>query len=272
MLEGDWEIASGSALADVWEKKYNVIAPFTIPEDWHIDRGFDWGSAKPFAVGYFAEATVTQVKLRSGKFYTSPSGTIFQIGEIYGNDPEDADPDKGSKISSREIGIRMKSYEDSVVWGHRIMAGPGDGQIFDENRSGTDETINDNILSGYNSEKATGEHKGYLNQHTEELFIRADKSKGSRKKGLELIRSYLKDAHDKVDEESGEVTPSEESGLIFFDTCRNTIRTLPTIPRDAHDPEDVDTEAPDHLFDVVKYRLASRRPKYQKLNFIGFNG
>ena len=267
MLEGDWNIASGSALADVWESKYNTIEPFNIPNDWHIDRGFDWGSAKPFSTCFFAEATGTSAILHNGKTYTPSSGTVFMIGEIYGNDPEDSDPDKGCKWSARKVGSAIKEYEDSVRWGNRVMPGAGDGQIFEANRSGTDENINDNLLQGYNSYKATGEHKGYINQHTEELFTRADKSKGSRKKGLELLRSYLLDAHDI--EVGEEFIPSEEAGFIIFTNCENTIRTLPSIPRDEHDPEDVNSEAPDHIYDVCRYRLASRRPIFEQLNVIG---
>lgn len=270
MLEGDWEIASGSALADVWDKRYNVIQPFPIPDDWYIDRGFDWGSAKPFAVGYFAEATGTSVKLLKGGFYTAPNKTVFMIGEIYGNDPKSTDPDVGGKLSAREVGKKMKQFEDSVLWGNRIMPGAGDGQIFESNRAGTEECINDNLLKGYNSYEATGDHADYLNQHTEELFIPADKSKGSRKKGLELMRSYLLDAHDIENEDTGEVIPSEEAGLIFFSNCKHAIRTLPTIPRDDNDPEDVNTEAPDHIYDVVRYKLAATRPEYQRLEMSGF--
>ena len=109
----------------------------------------------------------------------------------------------------------------------------------------------------------------YLNQYTLELFIAADKSKGSRKKGLELLRSYLLDAHDKIDEKTGDITPSEEAGFIVFENCKNTIRTLPSIPRDEHDPEDVNTESPDHIYDVIRYKLSASRPKFERLDIIG---
>lgn len=269
MLDGDWEIASGSALADCWDTRYNVIDPFDIPPSWHIDRGFDWGSAKPFACCYFAEADGSTVTLRNGKTFTPPAGTVFQIAEVYGNDPKDSDPDVGCKASAREVGVRIKKYEDSVYWGDRVLPGPGDGQIFEANRSGTDECINDNLLKGYNSYVAEGEKSDYLNQHTQELFIRADKSKGSRKKGLEILRSYLLDAHEKKDEKTGEIVPSEEAGFIVFSTCKNTIRTLPSIPRDEHDPDDVDSEAPDHLYDVIRYKLTATRPQFERLDLIG---
>jgi hypothetical protein len=273
MLDGNWEIASGSALADCWDKRFNVMPPFDIPSSWVIDRGFDWGSAKPFACCYFAEASGSTATLHNGKTFTPPEGTIFMIGELYGNNPADSDPDTGGKLSARQIGARIKEYEGSVEWGHRVRAGAGDGQIFEANRAGTEECINDNLLKGYNLEIVEGDHASYINQYTEELFTRADKSKGSRKKGLELLRSYLIDAHwqEIISDtpEKNEFIPPEEAGLVFFENCKNAIRTLPTIPRDEHDPEDVNTEAPDHIYDVVRYRLASNRPKFTRLTLLG---
>lgn len=263
MLEGDWEIASGSALADCWDKRYNEIEPFDIPVNWHIDRAFDWGSAKPFAVCYYAEADGSSVLLNNGNIYTPVKGTVFQIGEIYGNDPKSSDPDVGSKLSARMIGAKIKKYEASTPWGHRVVAGPGDGQIFEANRSGTDECIHDNLISGYNNTEVEG-----INKHISTMFIRADKSQGSRKKGLELLRSYLRSAH-YIEQEDGTLSPPEEAGFIVFKTCKHTIRTLPTIPRSESDPEDVNTESPDHLYDVCRYQLSYSRPKFQRLNLIG---
>lgn len=44
-------------------------------------------------------------------------------------------------------------------------------------------------------------------------------------------------------------------GLRIFSTCTNLIRTLPTIMRDADNPEDVDTDGEDHLYDALRYAL-----------------
>ena len=43
--------------------------------------------------------------------------------------------------------------------------------------------------------------------------------------------------------------------LQIFSTCHNLIRTLPMLPVDPHKPEDVDTLADDHLYDVLRYIL-----------------
>lgn len=43
--------------------------------------------------------------------------------------------------------------------------------------------------------------------------------------------------------------------LLIYDTCVELIRTLPALPRDAKNPDDVDTHAEDHLPDALRYLL-----------------
>lgn len=43
--------------------------------------------------------------------------------------------------------------------------------------------------------------------------------------------------------------------LVIYSTCHNLIRTLPNLPRDKNNPEDVDTAAEDHAYDGLRYLL-----------------
>lgn len=43
--------------------------------------------------------------------------------------------------------------------------------------------------------------------------------------------------------------------ILIYSTCRNLIRTLPSLPRDTRRPEDVDTKAEDHAYDALRYLL-----------------
>jgi hypothetical protein len=43
--------------------------------------------------------------------------------------------------------------------------------------------------------------------------------------------------------------------LVIYSTCRNLIRTLPSLPRDKNNAEDVDTNAEDHAYDGLRYLL-----------------
>ena len=46
--------------------------------------------------------------------------------------------------------------------------------------------------------------------------------------------------------------------MMFFSTCRDTIRTLPALQHDKQRPEDVDTNCEDHAADDVRYACMSR--------------
>ena len=46
--------------------------------------------------------------------------------------------------------------------------------------------------------------------------------------------------------------------LKIFSNCINLIRTLPMLPIDKNNPEDVDTDAEDHAYDALRYGVMSR--------------
>lgn len=46
--------------------------------------------------------------------------------------------------------------------------------------------------------------------------------------------------------------------IYFLESCVHTIRTIPALPHDENEPEDVDTEAEDHAGDETRYAVMSR--------------
>jgi hypothetical protein len=50
-----------------------------------------------------------------------------------------------------------------------------------------------------------------------------------------------------------------EDKLKVFSTCKHWIRTIPAIPPDPDNPDDVDTEAEDHAYDATRYGVMRRR-------------
>ena len=81
---------------------------------------------------------------------------------------------------------------------------------------------------------------------------RAPGTRISRKQELHR-RLQLKEYKDK---DTGK--PFLSPGIIIFSTCTNLIRTLPSLPLDKNNPEDVDTDAEDHGYDALTYALVSR--------------
>jgi len=88
----------------------------------------------------------------------------------------------------------------------------------------------------------------------------SDRSPRSRIAGKLEIHKRLK-----VDEDTGFPT------LFIFDNCVNLIRTLPMLPTDKNNPEDVDTHAEDHAYDALRYGCMSRpvHPIAQKFHDFG---
>ena len=50
----------------------------------------------------------------------------------------------------------------------------------------------------------------------------------------------------------------KEPGVRIFSTCRNLLRTFPTLPIDDNNPEDINTHVEDHAYDALRYGCMSR--------------
>lgn len=89
----------------------------------------------------------------------------------------------------------------------------------------------------------TGPTVGETLQRQGHKLRRADKN---RIQGKVQIHEYLR------------LRQSGRPRLQIFNTCPNLIRELQSIPLDRTNPEDVDTHAPDHAYDALRYLIMSR--------------
>ncbi len=89
----------------------------------------------------------------------------------------------------------------------------------------------------------TGPTVGESLQRAGHKLRRADKN---RIQGKIQIHEYLK------------LKQSGRPQIQIFNTCPNLIRELQSIPLDKNNPEDVDTHAPDHAYDALRYLIMSR--------------
>jgi hypothetical protein len=115
-LEGDWSVVSGAYFPE-WSPDKHVIEPFEIPPDWPRFRSFDWGSARPFSVGWFA--------VSDGSDHRFPRGALVRYREWYGMKP--GSPNVGLKLTAEAVaqGIRDRETE-------RVQLGVADPAIFAE--------------------------------------------------------------------------------------------------------------------------------------------
>jgi hypothetical protein len=226
-LRGDWDIVAGGALDDVWRRHIHVLPRFKVPDTWFINRCFDWGSTHPFSVGWFAEANGEEAVLPDGRVFCPPPGTLIQLDEWYGT--KEIGSNQGLKMSAPDIAVGVKKQDNKLLelgWVKgSIWPGPADNQIRDVRERDVD-TIETKMAK-----------KGVR-------WTDSDKSPGSRRNGLQLIRDRLQASME-----------GEGPGLYFMDNCVASISTLPTLPRDEDKLDDVDTEAEDHPYDMIRYRV-----------------
>ena len=117
-LEGDWSAIEG-AYFDCWSPAL-VIRPVTLPSHWLRFRAFDWGSARPFSVGWWAvasEALLTE----TGRI---PAGALVCYREWYGA----SGPNQGLKLHAEEVAAGIVAREA----GEEIRYSVADPSIFAE--------------------------------------------------------------------------------------------------------------------------------------------
>lgn len=225
-LDGDWDIVAGGMFDDVWRESKNAIQPFEIPSSWRIDRAFDWGSSKPFSVGWYAESDGSPAKLKDGTERHFPRGSVFRIAEWYGWNGQ---PNEGCRMLAVNVAKGIVKRERQFEWGGRVKPGPADSAIF------------------------TNENGSCIADDMAGVGVRwtaANKSPGSRVNGWEKLRELI---------DTATQDRPEEPGLWVFDTCRQFIRTVPVLSRDSTNPDDIDTDTEDHIADECRYRVASGR-------------
>jgi hypothetical protein len=158
--------------------------------------------------------------------WAPPKRSLVLLHEWYGA----KGPNQGLKMPARDIGNGIKAIEKDLVagkWCAQPKAGPADNSIANVSQPGTP-TIADEMRSvGVTWEES-------------------DKAPGTRKIGLDLIRARLTESKKPV---------PENPALFIMDHCRNAIAHWPVLPRDAKNPDDVDTSAEDHDYDALRYRV-----------------
>lgn len=239
-LWGDWDIVAGGALDDLWSSDIHVCPRFRIPDGWRVDRSLDWGSSKPFSVGWWAEANGEEcvVPRADGVLvrWAPPKGTLFRIFELYGT--EEIGTNKGlrkaaSAVADDVVKIDRMLFTDKWI-PTNVRPGPADNSI--EN---TDDPQAPSIAARM---RERGVH-----------WVKSDKSPGSRKQGLEALRERLQAS-----------VEGEGPGFYVMRNCAATLALLPNVPRDMKDPDDVDSDSEDHIYDEVRYRVLASTPKATK--------
>ena len=124
-LYGSWDSFSGQVFRE-WRndpRHYedqagtHVVAPFDTPRHWPVVRGFDWGYARPFSVGWWA---------------FDEEGRAWRVAEYYGVTDR---PNEGVKMTAAEVAAEISRMEkEHPLLKGRNITGVADPSIFDGSR------------------------------------------------------------------------------------------------------------------------------------------
>lgn len=230
-LLGDWEIVEG-AFFEEFSSSRHVLRPFYIPGAWTRFRAMDWGSAKPFSVGWYAVVSDDTLVEDEARRCVLPKGALIKYREWY-----------GMKHGHANVGLKMTAEE--VAAG--ILAKEAHESRDVDGRSGITYGVLDPSAFSHDGGPSIAERMA--NPPNRIFFRRADNSRVGQRGamgGWDLVRHRLKGNEDGA------------AMIYFFSTCADTIRTLPNLQHDDKRPEDLDTEGEDHAADETRYACASR--------------
>jgi Terminase large subunit, T4likevirus-type, N-terminal len=229
-LLGDWEIVEG-AFFEEFSSALHVMRPFGVPARWTRFRAMDWGSAKPFCVGWYTVVGEDVVVREDHTERILPRGALIKYREWYGM--KNGQPNVGLKMTAEEVAAGIVQLES------------------DEPRDiGGDTGVSYGVLdpSAFQVDGGPSIAERMSNPPNRVFFRRADNKRVSRvgaMGGWDMLRHRLK----------GE----DGSPMIyFFSNCAHTIRTLPNLQHDSKNAEDLDTESEDHAGDETRYACMSR--------------
>ena len=236
-LEGDWSVIAGAFFPE-FSLDRHVVAPCQIPGHWLRFRSCDWGSAKPFSVGWYA--------VSEGDLPQFPRGALIKYREWYGMQPDQ--PNVGLKMTAEEVadGIRMRDDPGyDFEWPHSVI----DPAAFQEDGGPSI------------AERMSAHTNGKV------CWRAADNKRVARNGamgGWDQLRSRLIGTCDRNPETNDVMWNTGSPMLYLFSTCTHTIRTVPALQHDSSRMEDVDTEAEDHAPDETRYACMSRPYLRQK--------
>ena len=258
-LTGSWDIVAGGMFDDVWDSRAHLVPPFSIPLSWRITRSFDWGSSKPFSVGWWAMSDGSDVQLPDGRWVSTVRGDLFRIAEWYGCTGK---PNQGLRLLATQVSKGIVERQIKMGIHQRVVPGPADNSIWD---------VEDGSSIAANMQKPVKLDNGKIVPGVK--WRRSNKAPGSRKHGWEQLRERLQNARPQYLLASDGITkvrvPREHPGIFAFNTCTSFADLFPSLPRDEEDQDDVDTDSEDHIGDEARYMALDQAIKVTGNRTIG---
>ena len=229
-LSGSFVSATGSYFGLVLDERRNACGPFE-PEPPSDEFGRAWRTWLSVDHGT-AAPTVALLLAESpggtfgGQFF--PRGSVIALDEY--TTARTDDPNRGS-------GATVAAVTDAILtelcqkWGVRPMG-----------------VLDDACFA------RTGHGLSLADEYARAGLALSPARKADRVSGWQRLRRYMADAG------------TDKPGLYISRSCSYLWQTLPFLPRDPRRPEDLDSSAPDHGADALRYGLLFEFPAMGRLD------
>ena len=221
LRDGDWNLIEGVRFSQ-WRELAHVVTPEEYPIDLAgvpLTVGVDYGVADPFAAVWCA---------------LMPDGTVVVYREAVETDLTAAEQAdfilESEREGERAPGRRIPVVADRSMWNRTGRSGA--------KRADSDVPDRGSIAWPYYERFGPDLHR----------------SISDRKAGWALMDDLLRLRP--CDGSCGEPDCLGHPRLVIYDTCRNLIKDLPSLPRSKRDPEDAETHGVnDHTVDALRYAI-----------------
>jgi hypothetical protein len=255
MRWGDWDVVEG-AFFDCWSNAKHVIPAFTIPRDWVRFRSMDWGSASPASIGWWAvvqddyhlnrvggednAAGAGKSSERNGVVRVSragsvllPRGALIRYREDYVADPANH---KGIKLTAELVAARIAEREKGDP---KLSYGVLDPSTFKEDGGpSVAERMNTVLIREHHI-------AGFRKADNARVPRTGNRDRGGPMSGWDQVRARM-------------IGKNGIPYIYCFNTCHDSIRTIPVLQHDPNKAEDLDTKGEDHAADDWRYACLSR--------------
>lgn len=222
-LEGDWDSVVGQFFPE-FKREIHVLPTVPIPDHWKIRyRAHDWGSARPNCTLWFVVADGDPLPGIDRKI---PRGALVIYRERYGWNGR---PNEGERKTAEEVARAIFEAEVS------------DHQQIEDNYQLNKIDPATFATNGGPSIAETFARNGIW-------FTRADNRRVAgvgAAGGWDQVKNRLKGNGD-------------DPMVFIFDCCTHLIRTLPMVPADRDNPDDLDSDSEDHAVDTMRYGCMAR--------------
>ena len=214
LLNGDWSSFEGMVFTEWADKPEHYL-----DRKWtHVVEPFDIPADWP---RYFGFDHGYSRPFSCGWYAMGPDGCLYRYREWYGCKPKQANV--GIELTPVQIADGILEREQREIRENIGILRVADPAIFDKSRG---DSVADQMMPGY-----MGRRQGVV-------FNKGDHA---RLPGKMQIHERLR---------------FDENGrpkLQVFSTCKEFIRTVPTLPYSEKKPEDIDSDAEDHIYDELRY-------------------